>query len=99
MHLSLGGIVKGITTGLETLAETGNPFIAAGAGAVACLTDKGSGTGASGSPVQTFSPLLDQLSAENPALQQNVNALSQFAQQHASDVAALIDPEAAAAAA
>lgn len=95
MHLSLGGIVKGITTGLETLAETGNPYIAAGAGAVACLTDKGSG--GSGSPVPTFSPLLDQLSAENPALQQNVNALSQFAQQHASDVASLIDPEAAAA--
>lgn len=99
MHLSLGGIVKGITTGLETLAETGNPAIAAGAGAVACLTDNGnSGAGTtSNAPVQTFNPLLDQLSAENPALTQNVNAISSFAQQHAGDVASLIDPEAAAA--
>lgn len=93
MHLSLGGIVKGLTTGLETLAETGNPFIAAGAGAVACLTDKGDGAGSNGAG----SPLLDQLSAENPTLQQNVNSLSSFAQQHASDLADLIDPQAAAA--
>ena len=98
MHLSLGGIVKGITTGLETLAETGNPFIAAGAGAVACLTDNGSSTGGGTGPqIPTFSPLLDQLSAENPALQQNVNSLSAFAQQHANDLADLVDPQAAAA--
>lgn len=99
MHLSLGGIVKGITTGLETLAETGNPAIAAGAGAVACLTDNGSSSTASGaaSPtsVQTFNPLLDQLSAENPAEQQNVNALSSFAAQHADDLASLVDAGAA----
>lgn len=92
MHLSLGGIVKGLTTGLETLAETGNPFIAAGAGAVACLTDNGNGASSAGG-----GPLLDQLSAENPTLQQNVNSLSSFAQQHASDLADLIDPQAAAA--
>lgn len=101
MHLSLGGIVKGITTGLETLAETGNPFIAAGAGAVACLSDNAgsasSAGGGLGSQIPTFSPLLDQLSAENPTLQQNVNSLSSFAQQHANDVASIIDPEAAAA--
>ena len=88
MHLSLGGIVKGITTGLETLAETGNPAIAAGAGAVACLTDKG--TSANGNS----HPLLDQLSAENPLEQQNVNALSSFAAQHANDLATLIDGDA-----
>ncbi|HET9095721.1 MAG TPA: hypothetical protein VFN37_03580 [Candidatus Baltobacteraceae bacterium] len=97
MHLSLGGIVKGITTGLETLAETGNPFIAAGAGAVACLTDNGSTGVGTGPQIPTFSPLLDQLSAENPALQQNVNSLSTFAQQHANDLADLLDPQAAAA--
>lgn len=99
MHLSLGGIVKGLTTGLETLAETGNPFIAAGVGAVACLSDNGNGgaAGGSGSPIPTFSPLLDQLSAENPSLQQNVNSLSSFAQQHASDLADLLDPQTAAA--
>lgn len=100
MHLSLGGIVKGITTGLETLAETGNPAIAAGAGAVAFLTDNGNSSGStsagtSGASVQTFNPLLDQLSAENPAEQQNVNALSSFAAQHANDVASLIDNDAA----
>lgn len=96
MHLSLGGIVKGITTGLETLAETGNPAIAAGVGAVACLTDNG-GSASSGSPasastpVQTFNPLLDQLSAESPAEQQNVNALSSFASQQSTDLTSLID--------
>jgi hypothetical protein len=69
MHLNLGGIVKGITTGLETLVETGNPAIAAGAGAVACF----SGNGAAASP------LLQELSAENPFEQQQVNQLSSYA--------------------
>ena len=78
MHINLGGIVKGITTGLETLAETGNPAIAAGAGAVACLTDKGN---AASPPQAPQSQLLAELSAENPFEQQNVNALSSFAQQ------------------
>jgi hypothetical protein len=77
MHLSLGGIVKGITTGLETLAETGNPFIAAGAGAVACLSDKSGGQ--QSSPSSVYSPLLDELSANTSADQHNVNALSSFA--------------------
>lgn len=62
MNLSLGGIVKGVTTGLETLVETGNPCIAAGAGALACFS--GSGAARAGAPVQTFDPLLDQMSAE-----------------------------------
>lgn len=99
MHLSLGGIVKGITTGLETLVETGNPYIAAGAGAVACFSDNGgsNGAAASGSPVPTFSPLLDELSAENPAERQNVNALSSFAAQQNDDLASLIDGDSAAA--
>ena len=73
MHLSLGGIVKGITTGLETLVETGNPAIAAGAGAVAFL---GNGTQ---TPALSESPLLQELQAENPFEQQNVNALSSYA--------------------
>jgi hypothetical protein len=77
MHLSLGGIVKGITTGLETLAETGNPFVAAGAGAVACLSDKG-GAQQSASPA-AFSPLLEELSANTSTDRHNVNALSSFA--------------------
>lgn len=67
MHLNLGSIVKGVTTGLETLAETGNPYIAAGVGAVACFTDKSGSSATSGSQsasVQTFNPLLDQMSAD-----------------------------------
>ena len=80
MHLSLGGIVKGITTGLETLAETGNPIVAAGAGAVACLTDNGSATPAqTSSPSSSFNPLLEQLRADNPFERQNVNALADYA--------------------
>lgn len=70
MHLSLGGIVKGITTGLETLVETGNPAIAAGAGAVAFL-------GSSGNSNQ--SPILQELQAESPFEQRNVNQLSSYA--------------------
>lgn len=77
MHLSLGGIVKGITTGLETLAETGNPIVAAGAGAIACVTDNGSAAPAQAS--STFSPLLEQLRAENPLERQNVNTLCDYA--------------------
>lgn len=93
MHLSLGGIVKGITTGLETLAETGNPYIAAGAGAVACLTDKdGSNTAAS-----QDNPLLAQMNAELPSEQQHVNALSSFAQNQP-DFGSLVDPDLVAAA-
>lgn len=92
MHLSLGGIVKGITTGLETLAETGNPMIAAGAGAVACLTDKGANAAA---PQDNL--LLAQMSAELPSEQQSVNALSSFAHKHA-DFGSLVDPELAGAA-
>lgn len=83
MHLSLGGIVKGITTGLETLAETGNPIVAAGAGAVACLTDNGSAAPAQASspssPSPSFNPLLEQLRADNPFERQNVNALADYA--------------------
>lgn len=98
MHLGLGGLVKGVTTGLETLAETGNPYIAAGAGAVACLSDAGDthSPAGSGKAVPTFNPLLDAMSAENPAERRNVNALSTFAQQH-QNTPALIDPELAAA--
>lgn len=82
MHLSLGGIVKGITTGLETLVETGNPAIAAGAGAVAFLngggTSNANAPAASPSPFSE-SPLLQELQAENPFEQQNVNQLSSYA--------------------
>jgi hypothetical protein len=84
MHLSLGGIVKGVTTGLETLVETGNPAIAAGAGALAFVTDRGSASSApaqsSAFAPQTPTPLLDELHAENPYEQNSVNALSDFAQ-------------------
>lgn len=82
MHLGLGSIVKGITTGLETLVETGNPLVAAGAGAVACFSGNGS-------------PLLEGLRAENPTERQNVNALSSFAQRH-TDLGSIVDPELAA---
>ncbi len=78
MHLSLGGIVKGVTTGLLTLAETANPVVAAGAGAMALLSNSSAQSGGT-TPVPTFSPLLDELSAENPTAQQNVNALSSYA--------------------
>jgi hypothetical protein len=95
MHLSLGGIVKGIETGLTTLVETGNPYIAAGAGAIACFTDNGSGNsgtaGATNANVPTFNPLLDSLSAESSSEQQHVNALSSFAQQHAADLGSIVD--------
>ncbi len=69
MHLSLGGLVKGVETGLTTLVETGNPLIAAGAGAVACVSGNGNSgaPGASNQNLQTFDPLLDSMSAElNP---------------------------------
>ena len=88
MHLSLGGIVKGITTGLETLAETGNPFVAAGAGAIACLTDKEGSNGAASQE----NPLLAQMSAELPSDRHNVNALSSFAQKH-TDFGSIVDPD------
>lgn len=91
MHLSLGGIVKGITTGLETLAETGNPYVAAGAGAIACLTDKDGSNAAA----PQDSPLLAQMSAELPSEQQHVNALSSFAQKQ-TDFGSLVDPDLAA---
>ena len=82
MHLSLGGLVKGVTTGLETLVETGNPYIAAGAGAVAFLSSGGSSpaSGSTAAP-SSYNPLLAELSAENPLEQSSVNALSTFAQQ------------------
>lgn len=94
MHFNLGGIVKGITTGLETLVETGNPYVAAGAGAIACFSGSGNGgnPGSPASPVPTFNPLLDSMSAENPFERQNVNALSSFAQRQ-SDLGSIIDPE------
>jgi hypothetical protein len=84
MHLSLGGIVKGIETGLTTLAETGNPYIAAGAGVVSCVTDNGNGGGTNGAAananVQTFNPLLDSMSAElNQGSTSNVYSYAQLA--------------------
>lgn len=85
MHLSLGGIVKGVTTGLETLVETGNPYIAAGAGAIACFSSSGSPQSANaGSSSSSFapqlSPLLDEMQAENPYEQNHVNELSSYAE-------------------
>ena len=79
MHLNLGGIVKGITTGLETLVETGNPIAAAGAGAVACFS--GSDCSGAQAPQQNpqFDPLFEEMRAENPFEQQNVNTLSDYA--------------------
>ena len=61
MGFSLGNIVKGVVTGVETLAETGNPFVAAGAGAVTAfsgsdpLLDEMSGNLNAGSPPQIYS--------------------------------------------
>ena len=61
MGFSLGNIVKGVVTGVETLAETGNPFVAAGAGAVTALSgsdpllDEMSGNLNAGSPPQIYS--------------------------------------------
>jgi hypothetical protein len=37
MGLNLGGIVGGLASGLTTLAETGNPYIAAGVGAMSAF--------------------------------------------------------------
>ncbi len=80
MNLSLGGIVKGITTGLETLVETGNPAIAAGAGAVACLAGNGGSGNTQSQSVPTFDPLLDEMSASlNPGSSQNVYSYAQLA--------------------
>jgi hypothetical protein len=79
MGFSLGGIVKGITTGLETLVETGNPYIAAGAGAIACFSGNSS-SAKTGAPVQTFSPLLDEMSAElNPGNPSKTYSYTQLA--------------------
>lgn len=79
MHLNLGGIVKGITTGLETLVETGNPIAAAGAGAVACFSG-GNCSGAQAPQLDPqFNPLFEEMRAENPFEQQNVNTLSDYA--------------------
>jgi hypothetical protein len=95
MHLSLGGIVKGIETGLTTFAETGNPYIAAGAGAISCFTDNSGGSNASASNanVQTFNPLLDSLSAElNPGSTPNVYSYAQLAGMDANGNSTQADP-------
>lgn len=78
MHLSLGGLIKGVTSGLETLVETGNPAIAAGAGALGFLSGN-SGQSPAG-PVQTFDPLLDEMSANlNPGTPSNTYSYAQLA--------------------
>jgi hypothetical protein len=92
MHLSLGGIVKGITTGLETLVETGNPYIAAGAGAIACFSGSG-GPSQSGAQVPTFSPLLDEMSAElNPGSASNTYSYMHLAGRDANGNAVQSNP-------
>lgn len=60
MGFSLGNIVKGVVTGVETLAETGNPIAAAGAGAVTAFSGGGASTSTAATP--TFDPLLDEMS-------------------------------------
>lgn len=63
MGFNLGGIVKGLVTGVETLVETGNPIAAVGAGALTALSGGSPGAGAQ----PTFDPVLDELSANlNP---------------------------------
>lgn len=82
MNLSLGGIVKGVETGLTALVETGNPLVAAGVGAATCLVGNGN-SGAAGAPnqnVQTFDPLLDSMSAElNPGSTPTTYSYAQLA--------------------
>jgi hypothetical protein len=75
MGFSLGNIVKGVVSGLETLAQASSP-IAMAAGAVCALT----GGLPSGAPVQTFDPLLDDLSGElNPGSTPQIYSYSQIA--------------------
>ena len=74
MGLSLGNIVKGAVTGLETLLETGNPIAAAGAGAISAFG------GGCGGPIPTFNPLLDEMSGNlNPGSRAQVYSYSQLA--------------------
>lgn len=78
MGFNIGSIVKGVVSGVETLAETANPVLAAGAGAAALL---GSGSpGAASSPLQTFDPLLDEMSGSlNPGSPPQLYSYNQLA--------------------
>lgn len=38
MGLNLGGIFSGVASGLTTLVETGNPYVAAGVGAISAFS-------------------------------------------------------------
>ena len=85
---SLVNIVKGLVTGVETLAETGNPIAAAGAGAAAAFS--GGST-----PVQTFDPLLDEMSGNlNAGSAPQIYSFSQLAGRSAgADPAAIVQPD------
>ncbi len=78
MSSFLSHIVHGVENGLVTLATTGNPALAAGAGVLGAVSDSGAGASPAQPPLLA-SPLLTALQAENPAERTNVNALSSFA--------------------
>ncbi len=75
MGFSLGNILKGAVSGVETLVETGNPLAAAGAAAVTAVSG-----GSSGGSGPTFDPLLDEMSASlNPGSPPQLYSYSQIA--------------------
>ena len=93
MGFSLGNIVKGVVSGVETLAETGNPFVAAGAGAVTAFSAPSS------TPAPTFDPLLDEMSGDlNAGSQPQIYSYMQLAgmdsngnSQHGADFGSIVD--------
>ena len=85
MSSFLSHIARGVESGLCTLATTGSPALAAGAGVLGAVSDQGGTSAAAAFPagLQPFEmpgmPLLPQMQAENPTERQNVNQLSAFA--------------------
>lgn len=86
MSSLLSHIAHGVESGLCTLATTGNPALAAGAGVLGAVADTGGSAQTAQTSASAFAfpqmldaPLLPQMQAENPTEQQNVNQLSAFA--------------------
>ncbi|MFN2450093.1 MAG: hypothetical protein ABR508_09975 [Candidatus Baltobacteraceae bacterium] len=81
MSSLLSHIAHGVESGLMTLATTGNPALAAGAGIAGAVCENGarSANAGPGMTQAAGGPLLQMLRAENPTERQNVNALSSFA--------------------
>lgn len=69
MGLNLSGIVGGITTGFTTLAETGNPYVAAGAGLLGALTGNNGGNTAGNLAGGLGNGVMGALDAQNEAFQ------------------------------